>query len=423
MAPGPSGSGVGLAPSPIQLGDVRVHTPVILAPMAGVTDQAFRRVCREFGEAPLRRHGDTGEIPDLLDQAVPHVDAPSGMYVAEMVTARALLEDNGRAWSMVRPDPSERVRSVQLYGTDPETLAAAAALLVDRELADHIDLNFGCPVPKVTRKGGGAAIPWKKDLFADIVRQVVGAVEAAGLRRGVNVPVTVKMRIGIDDDHTTALDAAQIAQANGIAAVGLHARTQEQYYSGSARWEWIARLKEQMKIPVFGNGDVFGADDALAMMTQTGCDAVIVGRGCQGRPWLFEDLTAATWGFEDRALPTLEEVSEALLGHARLSVEMSGDESRSMRELRKHVGWYLRGFSVGGSLRRNLNLVSTVAELEELLGTLDLQQTYPEAAQGSRGRAGSAKRPHLPHGWLDSRSLSGEEKMGLEEAEDGVSGG
>ena len=423
MAPEPPGSRVTEIPSPIQLGDIRVHTPVILAPMAGVTDQAFRRVCREFGEAPLRRHAQNGDIPDLIGQAVPHVDAPSGLYVAEMVTARALLEDNGRAWSMVRPDPSERVRSVQLYGTAPEALSAAGALLVDQELADHVDLNFGCPVPKVTRKGGGAAIPWKQDLFADIVERVVHAVDAAGRRRGVHVPVTVKMRIGIDDDHITALDAARIAQDKGVAAVGLHARTQEQYYSGAARWEWIARLKDQVKIPVFGNGDVFDADDALEMMAQTGCDAVIVGRGCQGRPWLFEDLTAGLWGFGDRALPSLEKVVQSLLEHARLSVQMSGDESRSMREMRKHVGWYLRGFAVGGSLRRELNLVSTVQELEGLLGTLDQQQAYPEAARGSRGRAGTSKRPHLPYGWLDSRTLSGEEKTGLEEAEDGISGG
>lgn len=421
MASGPVGSRIAnppSAPALIELGDIRVHTPVILAPMAGVTDQAFRKICRQFGERPLAQH-----CPALLQDAVPHVDAPSGLYVAEMVTARALLEGSDRAWSMVRPDPSERVRSVQLYGTDPTSLSRAAGMLVERGLADHIDLNFGCPVPKVTRKGGGAAIPWKKDLFEQIVNQVVGSVEKAARSRQVNVPVTIKMRIGIDDDHVTAIDAALIAQRAGVAAVGLHARTQRQYYSGSAQWDWIAKLKDTVTIPVFGNGDVFSAADATAMMKQTGCDAVIVGRGCQGRPWLFSDLTSAMWGFDDHSTPSLREVSEIIVEHARQSVANSGDEDRSMREMRKHVGWYLRGFSVGGQARRNLNLVGSMTELEDRLAALDLKQEYPAAAEGTRGRAGTQKKPHLPHGWLDSPVLSDEERAGLWEAEDGVSGG
>ncbi len=397
-------------PASIELGDIRVQTPVILAPMAGVTDAAFRKICREFGELPLR------EVPDLSN-------APAGLYVAEMVTARALLEGSDRAWAMVQPDPTERIRSVQLYGTEPTSLAVAAGILVDRRIADHVDLNFGCPGPKVTRKGGGAAIPWKRDLFAQIVTQVRESVDKAASVQGRNVPLTVKMRIGIDDDHVTVFDAARIAQNAGVDAVGLHSRTQEQYYSGRARWEWITRLKEQMSIPVFGNGDIFSGQDAQDMLDQTDCDAVIVGRGCQGRPWLFSEITAKLWNLPEPARPTLRQVRDVLLQHALLTVEHSGNEDRTMREMRKHVGWYLKGFAVGGESRRNLNLVTSLEDLETRLNELDLDQAYPPSAEGARGRAGTPKKPHLPHGWLDSQQLTEEEREGLKAAEDGVSGG
>lgn len=404
-------------PSPIHLGRVRVETPVILAPMAGVTDQAFRRVCRQCGE---------GGLPGRVDALFPSPSAPTapaGLYVNEMVTARALLEGNAQSWQMVEPDPQDPVRSLQLYGTDPVTLGAAAKLLVERGLADHLDLNFGCPVPKVTRKGGGAAIPWKKDLFRDIVTSVVAATDAAAPEGPGSVPVTVKMRIGIDDDHITVFDAAHIAQNAGVAAVGLHARTQEQYYSGAARWPFIAKLKDSLDVPVFGNGDIFSAEDAAAMMNQTGCDAIIVGRGCQGRPWIFTDLAASLWGQSLPAPPTLAQVCVILLTHARLAVEFAGEESRAMRELRKHIGWYLRGFAVGGGMRRHLSLVSSLAELEERLGELDQSQPFPVSAEGSRGRKGTARRPHLPEGWLDSRLLDEAHKADLVFAEDGISGG
>ncbi len=392
----------------LTLGQVQVNTPLILAPMAGVTDQAFRRLCRRFAQ-----RGAGVSAPAREDRA-PRVGAV-GLFVNEMVTARALLEGNVASWAMVEPDPEDPVRSVQLYGTDPETLGAATTLLVERGLADHVDLNFGCPVPKVTRKGGGAAIPWKKDLFGAIVRSVVTAADAASPGGPGAVPVTVKMRIGIDDEHVTAFDAALTAQSLGAAAVGLHARTQEQYYSGQARWPYIARLKDLLDIPVFGNGDVFGAADALALMEQTGCDAVTIGRGCQGRPWLFQEIAAAFHGQAQPEPPDLAAVSEILLDHARLAVHFDGNESRAMKELRKHVGWYLRGFAVGGQARRNLSLVSSVAELEELLGSLDGSQPYPMAAPKERGRKGSARRPHLPEGWLDSRYLRADEKEGLDD--------
>lgn len=414
----------GAAFPPVQLGAVTALTPVILAPMAGVTDHAFRRLCREFGEAGLPETGFTAEIAAQESPTWGTAKiAPAGLYVTEMVTARALLEGNEQAWAMVQPDPLEPVRSIQLYGTEPKTLGAAAKMLVERGLVDHLDLNFGCPVPKVTRKGGGAAIPWKKDLFEGIVGSVVRAVDEAAPSGPTSIPVTVKMRIGIDDDHITIFDAAQIAQNAGVAAVGIHARTQEQHYSGAARWEWIARLKEQVGIPVFGNGDIFAAEDALKMMQETGCDAVTIGRGAQGRPWLFQEITAAFHGLPTPEPPTLEKVSEALLEHARLALQFDGNEDRVMKELRKHVGWYLRGFAVGGDARRQLNLVSTLSELVEGLSQLDQTQPFPDAAKGSRGRAGRPRKPHLPHGWLDSRYLSNEERNGLVSADDGGSGG
>ncbi len=415
MAPGPLGRSA-LAPARLQLGPLSLWTPVILAPMAGVTDLPFRRLAREFGERALS--------PADLASARPGVDAPSGLYVTEMVTARALVENNQETWRMLTPDPAERVRSVQLYGTNPETMGAAAGTLAERDLADHIDMNFGCPVPKVTKRGGGAALPWKKDLYRDILVSVVEAVDAAAPAGPGAIPVTVKMRIGIDDDHVTALEAAQIAQSVGVSAVGLHARTQEQHYSGVARWEWITRLKERVNIPVFGNGDVFEGVDARKMMQETGCDAVIVGRGCQGRPWLFEEITADLWGQPAPVPPTLSEVRETILRHADLMVASSGDEERAMREIRKHLGWYLRGFSVGGKTRQSLSLVSTLQELQQRLGALDGSEPYPAAACGRRGRAGRPKQPHVPDGWLLSRSVSESERALLQLAEaDGGSGG
>ena len=400
----------------VQLGPLSLGTPLILAPMAGVTDLPFRRLCRKFGEAPLPE----GE----LQSARQGVDAPAGLYVMEMVTARALVEQNRETWRMIQPDPQERVRSVQLYGTDPNTMGEAARLLVTGGYADHLDMNFGCPVPKVTRRGGGAALPWKRDLYRDTVAAVVQAADRFAPGGPGSVPVTVKMRLGIDDDHMTALEAGKAAQDVGVAAVGIHARTQEQYYSGKARWEWISRLKDTLRIPIFGNGDVFSGRDAELMLDQTGCDAVIVGRGCQGRPWLFGQIVARLHGFPEPENPNLGQVVDTILEHTDLMAENEGDELRALREMRKHIGWYLRGFPVGGALRQQLSLVSTRAELADLLRTLDFDAPYPEAAAGPRGRAGSPKRPHLPDGWLDTRTVSSAQAEDLHLADgDGGSGG
>ncbi|MGW6129834.1 tRNA dihydrouridine synthase DusB [Cellulomonas sp. NPDC055163] len=398
-APPPGGAPADTAPGtgtrvlpPLRIGPLTIDTPVVLAPMAGVTNAAFRRLCRESG---------------------------AGLYVAEMVTSRALVERGEESMRIISHEPDEKPRSVQVYGVDPATVGAAVRLIASEDRADHVDLNFGCPVPKVTRRGGGAVLPWKRDLFRSIISAAVDAASPYG------VPVTVKMRKGIDDDHLTYLEAGLVAQEVGVAAVALHARTAADYYSGTADWESIARLKEAVTdIPVLGNGDIWSAEDALAMVAQTGCDGVVVGRGCQGRPWLFADLAAAFAGSDERRRPGLGEVAAVVRRHAELMIEHFGDESKALREMRKHMAWYLKGYVVGGELRAKLGLVSTLAELDERLGALDLDQPYPgEAAEGQRGRAGSPKRPTLPEGWLSSRELSDDFRRALHEAELSVSGG
>ncbi len=377
---------------PLRIGPLTVDTPVVLAPMAGVTNRAFRRLCREHG---------------------------AGLYVAEMVTSRALVERTPESLRIIRHDADERPRSVQVYGVDPATVGAAVRMVAEEDRADHVDLNFGCPVPKVTRRGGGAVLPWKRDLFTAIVRAAVDAAAPFG------VPVTVKMRKGVDDEHLTYLEAGRIAEDAGVAAVALHARTAADYYSGTADWPAIARLKETVtSIPVLGNGDIWSAEDALAMVAETGCDGVVVGRGCQGRPWLFADLAAAFHGSDARVRPGLADVAAVVRRHAVLMVDEFEDELKALREMRKHMAWYLKGYVVGGELRRALGLVETLAQLDELLGRLDLAQPYPGvAAEGQRGRAGSPKRPSLPDGWLDSRELDDRFRAALREAELSVSGG
>jgi nifR3 family TIM-barrel protein len=351
----------------LRIGPYPVDPPVVLAPMAGITNVAFRRLCREYG---------------------------AGLYVCEMITSRALVERDPATMRMIAFDPGEYPRSMQLYGVDPATMGAAVRMIVAEDLADHVDMNFGCPVPKVTRKGGGAALPYKRRLFAEIVRAAVRAAESAG------IPVTVKFRIGIDEANTTYLDAGRIAEAEGAAAVALHARTAAQRYSGEADWSAIARLKEAVTtIPVLGNGDIFAAADALKMVEQTGCDGVVVGRGCLGRPWLFGELQAAFAGESPPHPPRLGEVSAVLHRHAVLLTEHLG-EHKGVRDLRKHMAWYLRGFPVGSELRQRFGLVATLAELDDLLAQLDATVPFPPDAEGPRGRQGSPGRVVLPEGWL-----------------------
>src|SRR5919112_2576336 len=402
-APALQGTGAGLAIGPHHIG-----SPVVLAPMAGITNVAFRQLCRELAGEALERAGVT--TPGATG---------AGLYVSEMVTSRALVERTPESMRLIEHGAGEFPRSVQLYGVDPTTVGAAVRMLVDEDRADHIDLNFGCPVPKVTRKGGGSALPWKSDLFRDIVRAAVRAASLAG------VPVTVKMRKGVDDDHLTFLDAGRTAEDEGVAAVALHGRTAAQHYSGTADWTAIGELKQAAtSIPVLGNGDIWSADDALEMVRQTGCDGVVVGRGCLGRPWLFADLAAALAGHEVRVRPSLGEVANAMRRHTALLVEHYGDELKGCRDIRKHIAWYLKGFRVGQPVRAQLALVETRAQLDELLAELDANQPWPgEPAEGQRGRAGSPQRVSLPEGWLDSRVLEGTAAQMIREAELSVSGG
>ncbi|PZE54545.1 MULTISPECIES: tRNA dihydrouridine synthase DusB [unclassified Curtobacterium] len=378
------------AAAPLRIGPIQVDAPVVLAPMAGITNMAYRRLCREYG---------------------------AGLYVCEMITSRALVERTPESMRLIRHHESETPRSIQLYGVEPNTVAEAATILVGEDRADHIDLNFGCPVPKVTRKGGGAALPWKLDLFRDLVTKTV---KAAG-----DVPVTVKMRKGIDGDHLTYLDAARIARDAGVASVALHARTANEHYSGQADWSAIATLKETITdIPVLGNGDIWSAADALRMVDETGCDGVVVGRGCLGRPWLFGDLAAAFRGEDLRAAPSLGDVAVAFRRHAELLVEFFESEEHGCRDIRKHVAWYFKGYPIGGEVRSGLAMASSLQEIDDLLGQLDWTAPYPGAdVEGPRGRAGHAKRTALPDRWLESRDVDSEFRKVLAAAEMHHSGG
>ncbi|HMC41277.1 MAG TPA: tRNA dihydrouridine synthase DusB [Acidimicrobiales bacterium] len=353
----------------LKVGPIAVDPPVVLAPMAGVTNPAYRRLCRHFGP---------------------------GLYVSEMITARALYERNEKTWRMAARADGEPVHSVQLYGVDPAVMHAAVRILVDELGADHIDLNFGCPAPKVTRKGGGAALPAHPVLFRRVVAAAVGAAGP--------VPVTVKMRTGLDPAVETATEAALIAEGEGVAAIAVHARTAEQRYAGPADWSAIARLKEAVRsVPVLGNGDIWEAADALRMHRETGCDGVVVGRGCLGRPWLFAELAAAYRGAPAGADPDLGFVAAVMIRHASLLVEYLGPVA-GMRDFRKHTGWYLTGFPVGAPVRQGLGRLETPEDLEGLLAGLDPRARRAAGTNRQpRGHTDGPRPVALPHGWLDRR--------------------
>jgi nifR3 family TIM-barrel protein len=388
--------------------------------MAGVTNAAFRSLCRGYGP---------------------------GLFVTEMVTARALQEGNVKTLRMIAPAAGEWPRSLQLYGTDPATLAWAVNWLCERELADHIDLNFGCPAPKVTRRGGGAALPWKTELFKQIVAQTVAA---AGR---YNVPLTVKMRLGIDSEHLTYMQCGLIAQAEGVAAITLHARTAAQMYSGQADWQTISKLKQLVShVPIIGNGDVFTAQDAEKMITTTGCDGVAVGRGVLGRPWLFAELarllpnlmsaTSSTTPLPETTDLTLGQVVAVIERHAELLVEhyrqsdqwaqkmarrpsVTGfaAEHQAIIEMRGQVAYYLRGFPVGGAVRHKLGLVNSLIDLHVLLTQLPDQALPVAQATARRGRAGQPAKVALPANWLASQQLTEQQTGLLHEPEISAAGG
>jgi nifR3 family TIM-barrel protein len=354
--------------APLRIGTIPVWPPVVLAPMAGVTNPPFRTLCR--------RHG-------------------AGLYVSEMITARALVEGNRKTLLLASFGEEETTRSLQLYGVDPRYVGEAVRLLVGEGRVDHVDMNFGCPVRKVTSKGGGAAIPLKPRLLRNVVR---AAVHAAG-----RVPVTLKFRIGVDEAHLTYLDSGRIAEEEGCVAVALHARTAAQLYDGHARWDAIARLKQAVtRIPVLGNGDVWEAEDALRMMRETGCDGVVVGRGCLGRPWLFRDLADVFEGREPANPPDLGGVVDVMLEHARLLLAWLGSEEPAMRAFRKHSSWYTKGFRGGAPLRERLMHVTRYADLEAILGGVDRGQPFPpDAMRVPRGKTAGTQRVVLPEGYLD----------------------
>jgi nifR3 family TIM-barrel protein len=354
--------------APLRVGPLSVWPPVVLAPMAGVTNPPFRTLCREFG---------------------------AGLYVSEMITARALVEGNPKTMLMASFAPGETTRSLQLYGVDPHYVGEAVKRLVGEGRVDHLDMNFGCPVRKVTSRGGGAAIPLKPRLLRNIVR---AAVRAAGA-----VPVTIKFRKGIDDRYLTYLDAGRIGEEEGCAAVGLHARTAAQLYDGHADWDAIARLKDHVRtVPVLGNGDIWEAEDALRMMRTTGCDAVIVGRGCLGRPWLFRDLADVFEGRQPRDPPRFGLVADIMIEHAELLVAWLGNEDPAMRAFRKHSSWYTKGFAGGAALRERLMHVSRLEELRGVLATIDRDQPFPPTAMRvPRGKTGGTQKVALPEGYLD----------------------
>jgi nifR3 family TIM-barrel protein len=373
--------------APLRIGAIPVWPPVVLAPMAGVTNPPFRTLCRRYG---------------------------AGLYVSEMITARALVEGNRKTLLMASFGAEETTRSLQLYGVDPFYVGEAVRLLVGEGRVDHLDLNFGCPVRKVTSRGGGAAIPVKPRLLRSIVRS---AVAAAG-----DVPLTIKFRMGIDEQILTYLEAGRIGEDEGCAAVGLHARTAAQLYDGEACWEAIARLKQAVRsIPVLGNGDVWEAEDALRMMRTTGCDGVIVGRGCLGRPWLFRDLADVFEGREAADPPGFGGVVDLMLEHARLLAEWLGDEASAMRSFRKHSSWYTKGFRGGAPLRQRLMQVTRRDELRAVLSEVDRTQPFPpDAVRVPRGKTAGRQKVALPEGYLDD--LEDDTPPGVE-AEAADSGG
>ncbi len=313
----------------LKIGNVVMDNPLVLAPMAGVTDLPFRLLCKEQG---------------------------AGLICMEMVSAKAIYYKNKNTESLLEINSREKPVSLQLFGSDPEIMAQMAHQIEDRPF-DILDINMGCPVPKVVNNGEGSALLKDPELVRKIVTAVVQAIDK---------PVTVKIRRGFDDDHINAVEIAKIIEDCGAAAVAVHGRTREQYYSGKADWDIIRQVKEAVQIPVIGNGDVTSPETAVALMEQTGCDGVMIGRAVRGNPWLFSEILYYMETGQHKARPTIEEVKAMILKHARMQVEVKG-EYTALREMRKHVAWYTAGFPHSARLRARTNEISTMEELVALL--------------------------------------------------------
>lgn len=314
---------------PLKIGSVTLPNNLILAPMAGVTDLPFRLLCKEQG---------------------------AGLLCMEMVSAKAILYKNRNTESLLEIDPRGNPVSLQLFGSDPEIISKIAHQIEDKPF-DILDLNMGCPVPKIVNNGEGSALMKNPKLAGEIIRETVKAIDK---------PVTVKIRKGFDDEHVNAVEMAKIAEDAGAAAVAVHGRTREQFYSGKADWDIIRQVKEAVSIPVIGNGDLLTAEDVIAMEAQTGCDGFMIARGAQGNPWIFRQILHYFETGEHLAKPTLEEVTQMILRHARMMLEFKG-EYIGIREIRKHAAWYTAGYPNSARLRVAINNVESFEALEELL--------------------------------------------------------
>jgi nifR3 family TIM-barrel protein len=367
------------------IGRISIWPPVILAPMAGVTDVPFRSLCRSFMEEGLSDNSNDSDKSS-------HVP---GLFVNQMITARAFVEENKKTMKLAEFGKDESPRSIQLYGTEPASLKKAVEKLLVTGQVEHIDLNFGCPVPKVTKHGGGGALPYKQSLFRKIIKSVI--VSANG-----EIPITVKFRMGINSDHLTYLEAGKIAEGEGASAISLHARTVEQLYSGDADWSAIGKLKEHVTtIPIFGNGDIWEAHDAVHMMQESNADGVVIGRGCLGRPWLFKQLAEIFSGKEISQFPSLGEVGRTMLRHAEAVVEWNGSET-ALRTFRKHASWYLTGFAVGKDARREIQQITSLQDLANIIDNFDGRQQLPiDSYRIPRSHTGGPKNVSLPDGWLN----------------------
>lgn len=317
---------------PLKIGKVMLPNNLILAPMAGVTDLPFRLLCSRQGV---------------------------GLCCMEMVSAKAILYKNKNTESLLEIHKDEGPVSLQLFGSDPKILSEMAKKIEERPFS-VLDINMGCPVPKVVNNGEGSALMKNPKLVEEIVSSVVKAVQK---------PVTVKIRKGFDEEHVNAVEIAKIAEAAGAAAVAVHGRTREQYYAGEADWEIIAKVKEALTIPVIGNGDVTDAQSAERLLTQTGCDGVMIGRAARGNPWIFSQVAAYLEDGTVLSKPDIEEVKKTILEHARLQLETKG-EYTGIREMRKHVSWYTTGYPNSARLRQVVNLTESFEELCALMENL-----------------------------------------------------